>query len=39
MTNEEWRLVALEGYGLQLEERVPLELEMPLPAIDPVSDK
>ncbi len=39
MTNEEWRLVALEGYGLQLEERVPLELEPPLPAIDPADDK
>ncbi len=39
MTNEEWRLVALEGYGLQLEERVPLELEMPLPSVQPADEK
>ncbi len=39
MTNEAWRLVALEGYGLQLEERVPVELETPLPAVRPADGK
>jgi 3,4-dihydroxy 2-butanone 4-phosphate synthase/GTP cyclohydrolase II len=33
MTNDERRLVALEGYGLHLEERVPLETEEPLASI------
>ena len=33
MTNDERRLVALEGYGLHLEERVPLETEEPLVSI------
>ena len=31
MTNDERRIVALEGYGLELEERLPLEVESPLP--------
>jgi len=33
MTNEEQRLVALEGYGLHLEGRVPLEMESPLASL------
>ncbi|MDA0999934.1 MAG: hypothetical protein O2807_05380 [bacterium] len=33
MTNEERRIVALEGYGLELEERVPVDLEPELPAL------
>jgi 3,4-dihydroxy 2-butanone 4-phosphate synthase/GTP cyclohydrolase II len=33
MTNEERRLVALEGYGLHLEGRVPLEMESPLTSL------
>ena len=33
MTNEERRLVALEGYGLHLEGRVPLEMEPPLASL------
>ena len=31
MTNDERRIVALEGYGLELEERLPLGVESPLP--------
>ena len=33
MTNEERRLVALEGYGLHLDGRVPLEREEPFPSV------
>lgn len=31
MTNDERRIVALEGYGLELEDRVAIDMEPPLP--------
>ena len=33
MTNDERRIVALEGYGLELEDRVPVGMEPPLPSL------
>ena len=33
MTNDERRIVALEGYGLELEDRVALEMEPTLPSL------
>ncbi len=33
MTNDERRIVALEGYGLELEDRVAVDMEPPLPSL------
>ena len=33
MTNDERRIVALEGYGLELEDRVAVNMEPPLPSM------
>ncbi len=33
MTNDERRIVALEGYGLELEDRVAIDMEPPLPLL------
>lgn len=33
MTNDERRIVALEGYGLELEDRVAVDMEPPLPSM------